>query len=257
MLFAEKRTKGTHRAGLAEHRRIAEATLKKDARINIRLSSQDLRALLARALKEVPLPDFGIECAPEVRGWSAGGGSHQQVAPADPKHAPLSVHPSGRPRPHSASTWIRGHRRPKASSLEHRLASADPPRPPVDPSPHPAGEFGRCPGGCTHASDPRLTGRGWPKGRQRAGPAGTGHPGVGGIGNRSLTPYRVSEDALQVLRVMTTGATGQAVASGQSVVSGHRAQQGGAPERMSAKRGAVRGIMQFVQWSKKWGNPHH
>jgi predicted DNA binding CopG/RHH family protein len=34
------------------HRAIAEATFKKDARINIRLSSRDLRALRARALKE-------------------------------------------------------------------------------------------------------------------------------------------------------------------------------------------------------------
>jgi predicted DNA binding CopG/RHH family protein len=37
---------------IAEHQRIAEATFKKDARINIRLSSKDLRALQARALKE-------------------------------------------------------------------------------------------------------------------------------------------------------------------------------------------------------------
>ena len=34
------------------HKAIAEATFKKDARINIRLSSRDLRALQARALKE-------------------------------------------------------------------------------------------------------------------------------------------------------------------------------------------------------------
>ena len=37
---------------MAEHRKIAEATFKKDARINIRLSARDLRALQARALKE-------------------------------------------------------------------------------------------------------------------------------------------------------------------------------------------------------------
>lgn len=35
-----------------EHRIVAEETFKKDARINIRLSSRDLRALQARALKE-------------------------------------------------------------------------------------------------------------------------------------------------------------------------------------------------------------
>jgi predicted DNA binding CopG/RHH family protein len=35
-----------------EHRRVAEASFRKDARINIRLSSRDLRALQARALKE-------------------------------------------------------------------------------------------------------------------------------------------------------------------------------------------------------------
>ncbi len=34
------------------HQAAAEATFKKDARINIRLSSRDLRALQARALKE-------------------------------------------------------------------------------------------------------------------------------------------------------------------------------------------------------------
>ena len=37
---------------IAAHRAIAEATFKKDARINIRLSSKDLRALQARALRE-------------------------------------------------------------------------------------------------------------------------------------------------------------------------------------------------------------
>lgn len=34
------------------HRAVAEATFKKDARINIRLSSRDLRALQTRALEE-------------------------------------------------------------------------------------------------------------------------------------------------------------------------------------------------------------
>lgn len=37
---------------LRRHKQYAEATFKKDARINIRLSSRDLRALQARALKE-------------------------------------------------------------------------------------------------------------------------------------------------------------------------------------------------------------
>ncbi|MCU0736050.1 MAG: antitoxin [Methylotetracoccus sp.] len=37
---------------IKEHRVVAEETFKKDARINIRLSSRDLRALQARALKE-------------------------------------------------------------------------------------------------------------------------------------------------------------------------------------------------------------
>jgi len=37
---------------IEEHRVVAEATFKKDARINIRISSRDLRALQARALKE-------------------------------------------------------------------------------------------------------------------------------------------------------------------------------------------------------------
>ena len=37
---------------IARHAEYAEATFKKDARINIRLSSRDLRALQARALQE-------------------------------------------------------------------------------------------------------------------------------------------------------------------------------------------------------------
>ncbi|WP_035984800.1 antitoxin [Leptolyngbya sp. KIOST-1] len=37
---------------LGSHQAIATATVKKDARINIRLSSKDLRALQARALRE-------------------------------------------------------------------------------------------------------------------------------------------------------------------------------------------------------------
>jgi len=37
---------------LTRHRSIAEATFKKDARINIRLPSKDLRALQAKALRE-------------------------------------------------------------------------------------------------------------------------------------------------------------------------------------------------------------
>ncbi len=37
---------------IERHRAIADATFKKDARINIRLSSKDLRALQARAIKE-------------------------------------------------------------------------------------------------------------------------------------------------------------------------------------------------------------
>jgi len=46
-----ERVKGASKM-IAEHQEIAEATFKKDARINIRLSSRDLRALQARALKE-------------------------------------------------------------------------------------------------------------------------------------------------------------------------------------------------------------
>ena len=37
---------------IAQHRAVAEATFKKDVRINIRLSSRDLRALQSRALQE-------------------------------------------------------------------------------------------------------------------------------------------------------------------------------------------------------------
>jgi len=37
---------------LNQHKSAAEATFKKDARINIRLSSRDLRAIQSRALKE-------------------------------------------------------------------------------------------------------------------------------------------------------------------------------------------------------------
>ena len=37
---------------MKQHRDAAEATLRKDARINIRISSRDLRALQSRALRE-------------------------------------------------------------------------------------------------------------------------------------------------------------------------------------------------------------
>ena len=37
---------------IASHRQVAETTFKKDARINIRLSSRDLRALQVRAMQE-------------------------------------------------------------------------------------------------------------------------------------------------------------------------------------------------------------
>ena len=37
---------------IEEHKAIAEATFKKDARINIRLSSRDLRSLQAKAMME-------------------------------------------------------------------------------------------------------------------------------------------------------------------------------------------------------------
>jgi predicted DNA binding CopG/RHH family protein len=46
-----KRARGASEK-ITEHQKLAEATFKKDARINIRLSSRDLRALQARALKE-------------------------------------------------------------------------------------------------------------------------------------------------------------------------------------------------------------
>ena len=46
-----KRTRNTAKE-IKHHKAIADATFKKDARINIRLSSKDLRALQARALKE-------------------------------------------------------------------------------------------------------------------------------------------------------------------------------------------------------------
>ena len=46
-----KKAKNIKKA-IAKHQEAAEATFKKDARINIRLSSRDLRSLQARALKE-------------------------------------------------------------------------------------------------------------------------------------------------------------------------------------------------------------
>lgn len=46
-----KRSKNV-RQEIEKHKSIAEATFKKDARINIRLSSRDLRSLQARALRE-------------------------------------------------------------------------------------------------------------------------------------------------------------------------------------------------------------
>jgi predicted DNA binding CopG/RHH family protein len=46
-----KRTKGSRKL-LERHQEYAEATFRKDARINIRLSSKDLRGLQKRALEE-------------------------------------------------------------------------------------------------------------------------------------------------------------------------------------------------------------
>jgi len=46
-----KKSKGKKKQ-IEQHQAIAEATFKKDARINIRLSSRDLRSLQARALRE-------------------------------------------------------------------------------------------------------------------------------------------------------------------------------------------------------------
>ena len=44
---------------LAEHRRVADATFKKDQRLNIRISSRDLNNLQARALEEgIPYQTF-------------------------------------------------------------------------------------------------------------------------------------------------------------------------------------------------------
>ncbi len=46
-----KRSKNSKKQ-IEQHRQVAETTFKKDARINIRLSSRDLRSLQARALRE-------------------------------------------------------------------------------------------------------------------------------------------------------------------------------------------------------------
>ena len=46
-----KRVRGSVKE-IARHKEYAEATYKKDARINIRLSSRDLRALQAKAMQE-------------------------------------------------------------------------------------------------------------------------------------------------------------------------------------------------------------
>jgi len=46
-----KRTKNAMQE-IEQHKAVAEATFKKDTRINIRLSSRDLRSLQARALRE-------------------------------------------------------------------------------------------------------------------------------------------------------------------------------------------------------------
>lgn len=42
----------TRKKGIEHHKEVAEATFKKDSRINIRISSKDLRALQKRALAE-------------------------------------------------------------------------------------------------------------------------------------------------------------------------------------------------------------
>jgi predicted DNA binding CopG/RHH family protein len=65
-----KRVKGTAGA-IKAHQAIAAATFKKDSRINIRLSSKDLRALQAKALKEgIPYQTL-VASVLHNCGWSA------------------------------------------------------------------------------------------------------------------------------------------------------------------------------------------
>ena len=53
-----KRSKNVQQE-IEQHKSIAEATFKKDVRINIRLSSRDLRSLQARALRDgIPYQTF-------------------------------------------------------------------------------------------------------------------------------------------------------------------------------------------------------
>ncbi|MCG7878798.1 MAG: antitoxin [Candidatus Thiodiazotropha taylori] len=66
-----KRAKNIKRK-MKEHKAIAESSFKKDARINIRLSSRDLRSLQARALKE-GIPYQTLVSRPKWRPPSSAG----------------------------------------------------------------------------------------------------------------------------------------------------------------------------------------
>jgi len=52
LITAHSKALKTKKKLIEQHQAIANASFKKDARINIRLSSRDLRSLQARALKE-------------------------------------------------------------------------------------------------------------------------------------------------------------------------------------------------------------
>jgi hypothetical protein len=58
---------------LAGHRKVAEATFTKDSRINIRISSKDLRAAEAGAGRGHAVSDAGVERSAQIRRGTDGG----------------------------------------------------------------------------------------------------------------------------------------------------------------------------------------
>jgi predicted DNA binding CopG/RHH family protein len=59
-------------AELRKHRKYAEATFKKDQRINIRISNRDLQVLKKRVCSGHSLPNLDIQHSKQICGWSPG-----------------------------------------------------------------------------------------------------------------------------------------------------------------------------------------
>jgi predicted DNA binding CopG/RHH family protein len=69
----EWRSSGITKGERKRYGRYAEATFRKDRRVNIRLSGKDLEAIQKRALAEGLPSDAYLEPSPQICGWAARG----------------------------------------------------------------------------------------------------------------------------------------------------------------------------------------